>query len=220
MMDELELLKKDWQKKDVQHPKLTYNEIHGMLWKKSSSIVKWIFIISIIEFALPHIFYLFPSTWSEGISLYDNLGLKTPMLVISIVSYLIIFYFIYQFYTRYKEISVLDDAKSLMSKILKTRRTVKHYIIFSLTTVLIIFSTIVIGIYMSPDFIHTLELSGKNMDDVSPEKLQNIKFFAMVMVAVAGVLLTVAVGFIYFLIYGILLKKLNRNYRELKKLEV
>ena len=50
MMDELELLKKDWQKKEGLMPKLSYDEIYSMLWKKSSSIVKWIFIISIIEF--------------------------------------------------------------------------------------------------------------------------------------------------------------------------
>ncbi len=49
-MDELELLKKDWQKEDSKYPKLTYNEIYKMILKKSSSIVKWIFIISLLEF--------------------------------------------------------------------------------------------------------------------------------------------------------------------------
>ena len=44
-MDELELLKKDWQKDDANYPKLTFDEIYKMLLKKSSSIVKWIFII-------------------------------------------------------------------------------------------------------------------------------------------------------------------------------
>ena len=49
-MDELELLKNDWQKDNANYPKLTYDEIYKMLLKKSSSIVKWIFIISILEF--------------------------------------------------------------------------------------------------------------------------------------------------------------------------
>ena len=53
MVDELELLKKDWQKKDEYLPKLSYDEIYQMIWKKSSSIVKWIFYISIIEFVIP-----------------------------------------------------------------------------------------------------------------------------------------------------------------------
>ena len=37
-MDELELLKKDWQKEDSKYPKLTYNEIYKMILKKSSSV--------------------------------------------------------------------------------------------------------------------------------------------------------------------------------------
>ena len=50
MLDELELLKKDWQKREANLPKLSYEEIYPMIKKKSSSIVKWIFYISIIEF--------------------------------------------------------------------------------------------------------------------------------------------------------------------------
>ena len=50
-MDELELLKKDWQKEDSKYPKLSYDEIYRMILSKSSSIVKWIFIISLLEFA-------------------------------------------------------------------------------------------------------------------------------------------------------------------------
>ena len=48
-MDELEILKKDWQK-NQKFPKLSKKEIYRLLHKKSSSIVKWIFILSIIEF--------------------------------------------------------------------------------------------------------------------------------------------------------------------------
>ena len=51
-MDELELLKKDWKKNDAQFKQVSENEIYGMLHKSSSSIVKWIFIISIVEFLI------------------------------------------------------------------------------------------------------------------------------------------------------------------------
>ena len=50
MMDELELLKKDWQKQEQGLPKLSYDQIYNMIWKKSSSVVKWIFYVSIVEF--------------------------------------------------------------------------------------------------------------------------------------------------------------------------
>ena len=46
-MDELEFLKKDWKKQEADFPKLSYNEIYKLIRKKSSSIVKWIFIICI-----------------------------------------------------------------------------------------------------------------------------------------------------------------------------
>lgn len=220
-MDELELLKKDWQKKEINHPKLSYNDIHGMLWKKSSSIVKWIFIISIIELLLPQVAYLFPSFWSnDGMQLYVNLGIKNPLLILSFFYYAVVLYFIFQFYKRYKEISVLDDAKNLMRKIIKTRKTVKNYIFFSLSMILVMFMTVVFYIYINDDFIHTLELSGQDISEISKEKLENIKFLSMVIMAAAGVILTVVVGFIYFLLYGLLLRKLSRNHQELRKLEV
>ena len=37
-MDELELLKKDWQRGEDQYPKLSYSDIYSMLLKKSSSM--------------------------------------------------------------------------------------------------------------------------------------------------------------------------------------
>ena len=49
-----------------------------------------------------------------------------------------------------------------------------------------------------------------------------IKFYATIIISefvVMAVFIAVLLLF-YYLIYGLLLKKLNRNYRELKKLEV
>ncbi|WP_252732395.1 MULTISPECIES: hypothetical protein [Cellulophaga] len=218
-MDELELLKKDWQKKEVAHPKLSYEDIYKMLLKKSSSVVKWIFIISIIEFTIPHLLYLLPSV-NDGVKVYDSLGLKTPMLILTVIQYIVIAYFIIQFYKRYKEISVLDNAKKLMSKIIKTRKTVKNYIIFSLIMIVLFFTITTIGIYVNDDFIQSLELSGQDISHISLEKLKSIKLIAMLTVAGTGVFLTLGIGAIYFLLYGFLIKKLNRNYTELKKLEI
>ena len=48
-MDDLDLLKQKWQSVEQELPKLSYTDIHQMLLKKSSSIVKWIFLISIAE---------------------------------------------------------------------------------------------------------------------------------------------------------------------------
>ena len=48
-MDELELLKKDWNKTDNTKHVLSSKEIYPMLLKKSSSIVKTLFYISVAE---------------------------------------------------------------------------------------------------------------------------------------------------------------------------
>ncbi len=50
-MDELELLKKDWETSSKNYPELNNEELYKLIYKRSSSIVKWIFIISLLEFA-------------------------------------------------------------------------------------------------------------------------------------------------------------------------
>ncbi|AYN67132.1 hypothetical protein D1013_07000 [Euzebyella marina] len=213
MMDELELLKKDWQKKDEHLPKLSFNEIHKMLWKKSSSIVKWIFTISILEFTVPHLLYLLPGM-QDSIDIYDKLGIKNISTCLWVVGYAVTFYFIFLFYKRYREISTLDNAKNLMEKIIRTRKTVKYYIIFGLTFLFITCVMIIVGIYLND---HILEVFPTENPDVSEEKFKQIMLWA---ISIFSVLFIAFMGGIYFLLYGILLRKLNKNYKELKQLEV
>ncbi len=49
-MKELELLKKDWKAKESGFPKLNREALYALIWKRSSSIVKWLYYISIAEF--------------------------------------------------------------------------------------------------------------------------------------------------------------------------
>jgi hypothetical protein len=216
MTDELELLKKDWQKKEEHLPKLTYDEIHNMIWKKSSSIVKWILIISILEFTLPHLLYLVPS-FQDNMDIYDKLGLHNYIIGLTIFSYCVAFYFILQFYRRYKEISVLDSSKNLMHKIIRTRTTVKHYIIYSLSMIMVIMIMMIIGVYFDDDIFATFSELQNKAQNISAEK---IKVGIMIGMGVMGIILTAVMGGIYFLLYGLLLRKLKRNYNNLKHLEV
>ncbi|MGB5553270.1 MAG: hypothetical protein WBM83_01335 [Flavobacteriaceae bacterium] len=217
MMDELELLKRDWQKKEEHLPKLSYDEIHKMTWKKSSSIVRWILIISILEFLLPHILYLLPiakSSWG----IYESLGMKNFIIVLTVIQYTVVFYFIAQFYKRYKEISVLEDAKKLMKKIIKTRASVKYYIIFSLSLLLFSFFSAAFAIYISDDLtILFNSLEADIPENVSPEKLKKSFIWSIL---ILGICFTAFIGAIYFLLYGRLIRKLNKNYQELKQMEV
>ncbi|MBC8768752.1 hypothetical protein H4O18_12180 [Arenibacter sp. BSSL-BM3] len=214
-MDELELLKRDWQKKDKQLPQISFDEIYKMIWKKSSSIVKWIFFISVIEFALPHLLYFLPSM-SKSLAIWKDLGLGNFLLFSNVVQYSVVLFFIFQFYKRYKEISSLDNAKQLLSNILKTRKTVKYYVIFCLSLIFASFMVMAVGIYLNEDPMTAMGYSYRP-ENISPEKL---KTTLIATVVVLGVVVTLVMGCIYFLLYGILLKKLNKNYKELKDMDI
>lgn len=217
MTDELELLKKDWQKKEEHLPKLSYAEIHKMIWKKSSSYVKWILIISILEFVLPHLLYFLPQA-RGGMALYESVGLKYWFIGLTILQYAVVAYFIFQFYKRYKEISVLDNAKSLMGKIIKTRKTVKYYIIFSLSLIFVSMVSFALGIYLTTDLSSLVEAFGYDgLAEMETTKLRRLLIGTYLAMAF---LMPLLFGAIYFLLYGLLLRKLKKNHHELKKLEI
>jgi hypothetical protein len=213
-MDELELLKKDWQKNDKDYPKLSYNDIYKMILKKSSSIVKWIFIIGIIEFIVwtGLSFILKDADFNKRFEEYNADNIMIPLIV---VTYIILFYFLYRFLMNYRTISATDSAKVLIENILKTRRTVKHYVIFNLASI-VVSGFVVLGIQFNRDEQMI------SMIDKAATNGELFKFYAttiIITLLVLGVMILIFLGF-YYLIYGILLKRLNKNYRELKKLEV
>ncbi len=216
MTDELDLLKKDWQKREAHLPQLTYEEIHKMLWKKSSSIVKWILIISILEITLPNLLYLSPSLQKDPFFSNVN-GFNTVFIVFNIFYYSVVAYFIYQFYRRYKEISVLASAKNLMRQIIKTRKTVKHYIIFCLSMSLVFFALFTFGIYLSDELLLAFDGVAEKTKEIPLEKIRTTAIWIF---SIAAIVFTAIAAGIYFLLYGLLLRKLKRNYKELKQLEI
>ena len=52
MTEELDLLKKAWKKDEHSYEQVTEKQIYAMIHKRSSSIVKWILMISIAELIL------------------------------------------------------------------------------------------------------------------------------------------------------------------------
>ena len=210
-MDELDLLKKDWNSEKKEFKSYSDSDIYPMLRKKSSSIVKTLFYISIAELAfwllasiLP---YFLSATFKEKLETsYEN-----PLFLgISIFSYLVILLFIYLLYASYKAISSTDSAKILMESILKTRKVIKYYVAFNLG---MIFLSIPLSLYFeydeNPEFHQQIVEFSTN---------QMLVLYGFI-VLVAGVFL-VLLWLFYRLIYGVLLKRLNKNYDELKRLEI
>ncbi|MEZ4792514.1 MAG: hypothetical protein R2783_03320 [Gelidibacter sp.] len=213
-MDELELLKKDWKKDDGNFPKVSYNEIYKMILKKSSSIVKWIFIISLLEFAFwALIAFAFKDT--KSMKDFNKLNTDYIMIPLTIIGYVILAYFFYLFFKNYRRISATDNAKVLMENILKTRRTVKNYVAFNLIFIVVgSVAALYIQFDQNPQIINMAHNAAAD---------GNLLVFYARFILITAVFLVGAIAillFFYWLIYGILLKRLNRNYKELKKLEV
>ena len=214
-MDELELLKKDWDTSKQNYPNLNKEEIYKLISKRSSSIVKWIFIISVLEFSLWTIlsFSLDSSNIViEKIQSYDY-GFIYYLFVG--ISYIVLFGFMYLFYKNYRNISVTENTKMLMERILKTRKTVKQYVIYNIT---VMYLGIILGVIM--------ELSSNSetqilISDIKSEG-ENVLYIFYLIVAIlsliAMALITILFLGFYYLIYGLLLKRLKINYKELKKI--
>lgn len=211
-MDDLDLLKKDWKKQESSLPHLSYDEIYKMIWKRSHSIVRWIFVISILEFLLSTVLNIVLADDEYWLRM-EEFELTNFTIGVYIFSYAVTFYFIYRFYRNYRRISATDSASLLMKNILKTRRTVKYYIAFVLISSGITFLITVFLILKN--HINTAVDSTKNMEFDTTQWLIFIGGILLVLVIFLGL-----IWLIYRVIYGILLKRLQKNYKELQKLEV
>jgi len=216
-MEELDLLKKDWKREDA-FSQVSESEIYKMLHKRSSSIVKWIFIVSIGELALGFLIGILSSYTKyddESLNLIQKWGLYDLYIGVNVILYIVIFYFIYRFYTMYRRISAVESTKKLIASILKTRKVVKQYIAFNLTAFALIF--IVFGTYAL--YHNYLALKLQNGFETPEVPLKLMVEGILILIAIAAVL-TLAFWAIYRLAYGLLLKKLYRNYEELKKIDL
>jgi hypothetical protein len=214
MMDELELLKKDWQRKGEKLPRLTYDELYKMIWRKSSSIVKWIFYISLLEF----VFWTVINILGRDAQYFDEvkqIHLYEVDIILNTVSYVILIFFIYKFYSNYRKISVTDSSRQLMKTILDVKRTVTQYVWFNICLFTIAF---IITFFASLKYLPEGQTIVENATQAGNESLFWLFVTGVSVVFVA--ILLILIWLFYKLLYGILLKRLRENYKELKQLDV
>ncbi len=204
-MDQLDKLKNVWQNQSESTIRYTESDINDMVHKKSSSIVKWILIISILEFILPNIIILFSDRTATK-EFYDIYDLNNIMIFYSVIYVIIIIGFIYFFYKNYKSISADTSVKNLLQNILNTRKTVKYYIYTNLTLAAIIGIHVFYKVFNSNVFIEKLP-NNTNM------------LFVWVIAIVIFSFVLFLFWCVYRLIFGYFLRKLNKNYKELHKKE-
>ncbi len=197
-MDVLDNLKDAWKDQKSKNIQFTESDIYKMMHKKSSSIVKWIFYISIIEFVI-----LFTSNFFIDYDEMKELGMQNFVTVLVTLSFIVGVVFVTLFYKNYKNICVSDSTKKLMNDILKTKKIVSTYIIIQL---------ILAGITI----IWSAYATAQSYDLSNDEHLLNSTKF-WIIITIFTIFMLGVFWLFYQLLYGILLKRLKKNYKELSE---
>ena len=201
-MDELDLIKKDWQKRNKDLPKYTQEELMPMLHKKSSSSVKWIFIISILEFISWITLDILISS-EDYLETIKSQSFLWFLKVTTIVNYIVLFGFIYLFFKNYLRIKVNVSAKKLIRQIIKTRQTVKYYVRYNIALFIVFFCIGGVKAILMQTTFNTTE------------------FWIVMGIMVFILLITLGLLILFYkLLYGILTKRLYKNYKLLTKMEM
>ncbi|MWB96670.1 hypothetical protein GON26_20090 [Flavobacterium sp. GA093] len=209
-MKELDLLKKDWKKNENSFEQISETEIYKMIHKKSSSTVKWILIISILEILFWTSSNLFFST-DEMLIKIKHPEMILYLEILTYFNYVVVLIFVYFFYKSYRTISTIESTKLLMSSILKTRKTVQYYVWYNLAMAVVssIISFFIAFVY-NPDMAFLRDKLATN---------------GKALIITIGILILVTLAFLgifwcfYRLLYGTLLRRLYANYKELKKID-
>lgn len=210
IMKELDLLKKDWQENNA-FEQVSEVDIYKMLHTKSSSIVKWIFIISVLEILLWTSISVFFNT-DEYLKNIKHEELEVYFEVLTYFNYAVILVFIYLFYKNYVSISTTVSTKQLMKDILKTRKTVQCYVWYNLGMVAV---SLIMGFYMAFNYNPEVSVLLDKIGNNTKVMVVTIAIFALIIAAFLGVF-----WLFYRLLYGILLRRLYANYSELKKIDL
>ena len=156
--------------------------------------------------------------FSISTTINDELGLHNILIVANTINYIIFIGFIYIFYRNHRLIKVTDSLKELMKNILKTRKAVKYFVIYNVGANALFMLSMNIYYYFNKDeLFKVISQNYEGLEAVSKESFSSVFFISQLVV---GLLF---IGFIlvfYRIIYGILLKRLQRNYKELKKIEM
>ncbi|MBL4604488.1 MAG: hypothetical protein JKY02_02145 [Flavobacteriaceae bacterium] len=205
--------KKAWENQPEEKNKLSALEIYKMTQAKSTSIVKWIFIIGSLEFLLWIVLNIIFSQLNY-LNVYEELDLIKYINFSYYFNFLVLILFLVVFYKNYTSVSSVDNTKTLIQKIIKVRKTVKFYVyynIISTVAIMIIFNIIIAN---TPGGMEAM--FNQQEINLDPSELLTVYIVSQV---IAMIVVIAFLFLFYYLLYGLLLKKLNRNYKELTKLE-
>jgi len=213
-MDALDNFKKHWQDSPTAEEHYSKEQLTGFIASRSSSLTKWIFILGIAEF----LFFGILGVLMLDETSMDQLkisGIYNIWIGYSILHYAVVIAFITMFYVNYKRIENTQPTRQLMRNILKVRRTMNIYVWYNILATAISF--IVTALYVAFTDPKTQEILTKADQQGNLWKLYLVSGAIVLGIALV---ISLVLWLFYRLLYGILLKKLKRNYKELSRIEV
>jgi len=216
---DLDSFKKTWQEQPVQQ-KYDHGAILEMLNRKSRNYVKYILWISVVEFiffSVLGLFYILQGKESNSfISILEKLGarkttelegsLDNIYVVLKVLSLSITAYFVYKFYQNYKKIKIEENLKKLILKIIQFKKTVNAFILINIILLISFTSIFTLFIFYV--------LNTQNIE-VTNSTLTGFIIGTIISTAVAVLL----IWLYYKIVYGIIMRKLDKNLRQLKEIE-
>ncbi|KPE49388.1 beta-carotene 15,15'-monooxygenase [Chryseobacterium indologenes] len=216
---DLDSFKKTWQEQPVQ-PKYNSDEILQMLNRKSRNYVKYIFWISVVEllfFSVLGLFYFFQGDESDSFrKILEKLGAQESpelennfdlaYLAIKVISLLITAYFVLKFYQNYRKIKIEENLKGLIIRIIKFKKTVNAFILISIA-ILVAFTLVFTAFLFYILNSQNIQPSNSNLTIV------------IVGTIVSTVLCVLLIWLYYRLVYGIIIRKLDKNLKQLKDID-
>ncbi|MBW8523118.1 beta-carotene 15,15'-monooxygenase [Chryseobacterium chendengshani] len=216
---DLDSFKKAWQEQPVQQ-KYDNNEILNMLNRKSRNYMKYIFWISVAEFSFFTIFGLFYIlqnkesntflTSLQKLGVEKNHELETNLdsiyLIIKIVSLLVTGYFVIQFYQNYRKIKVEEDLKIFITRIINFKKTVNAFIVTNIVLFVLFTATFTVFVFYV-------------LNDQNIQITASAKTGFIIGILISTLLCIFLIWIYYRLVYGIIMKRLDKNLKQLKEIE-
>jgi hypothetical protein len=209
---DLDAYKKTWENQPKESNSVSKIDIYKMAHSKSSSVVKWIFIIGILELVFwSGLNLLVPNDYMK---VYEDFNLVDFLSYYFILHYIVIALFLILFYKNYTSVSVVENTKTLMNKILRVRKTVKYYVYYNLGGFVLVTIIVNTVMFSNPDML---------VETMNPQHYKvdvNTLISATLVIQIVVILVMLLILWLFYKVtYGTLLKKLNKNYKELDSLE-
>ncbi len=207
-MNKLDALKKEWknQKFDIQ---LSKGELHQLIQKKSVSSIKWIFIFSCFEFFAYLLFPFFIPDYFEAFEYYRRIHLYNFSILVNTLGYIILSYFMVQFYLNYRKIKISNSIAFLIETIIASRKSVNKYVAYNISLFLLFIIVVLINAFKYDENYIELLSFRSTLNDGAIVKM--VIAIIVIMIMVLSVLLV-----FYYIIYGRYFYRLKKLIKELE----